>query len=89
VNSIFRSGAFRLALFFAAVFAVGGIALVVAVDAAVSRYAEQVTTDTLVTEATRLQSEDRREGRRAVVDVIRGATGSPATCRQPQSDGAK
>ena len=75
MNSTFRSAAFRLALFFAAVFAVGAIALVAAVDVAVSRYAEQVTTDTLVTEATRLQGEDRREGRRAVVDVIRGATG--------------
>lgn len=86
MNSIFRSGAFRLALFFAAVFAVGGIALVVAVDAAVSRYAEQVTTDTLVTEATRLQSEDRREGRRAVVDVIRGATGVEREFRYALTD---
>ena len=75
MNSVFRSGAFRLALFFAAVFAVGAIALIIAIDVAVSRYAEQVTTDTLVTEATRLQSEDRREGRRAVVDAIHGATG--------------
>jgi hypothetical protein len=86
VDSIFRSGAFRLALFFAAVFAVGAIALVVAVDVAVSRYAEQVTTDTLVTEATRLQSEDRREGRRAVVDVIRGATGDSREFRYALTD---
>ena len=75
MNSIFRSGAFRLALFFAVLFAAGAIALVVAVDVAVSRYAEQVTTDTLVTEARRLQGEDRHEGRRAVVDAIRGAKG--------------
>lgn len=75
MNSIFRSGAFRLALFFAVLFAAGAIALVVAVDVAVSRYAEQVTTDTLVTEARRLQGEDRHEGRRVVVDAIRGAKG--------------
>lgn len=73
--STVRSGAFRLALFFAAVFAVGAVALVVAVDVAVSRYAEQVTTDTLVTEANRLQGEDRNEGRRAVVEAIRSAKG--------------
>lgn len=73
--STLRSGAFRLALFFAAVFAVGAVALVVAVDVAVSRYAEQVTTDTLVTEATRLQGEDQHEGRRAVVEAIRSAKG--------------
>jgi signal transduction histidine kinase len=86
VNSTLRSGAFRLALFFAAVFAVGAIALVVAVDVAVSRYADQVTTDTLVTEATRLQSEDRREGRRAVVDVIRSATGDEREFRYALTD---
>ena len=61
--SIFRSAAFRLALFFAALFAVGAITLVVVVDVAVSRYAEHVTTDTLMTEATRLRGEDRREER--------------------------
>jgi signal transduction histidine kinase len=86
VNNVLRSGAFRLALFFAAVFAVGAIALVVAVDVAVSRYAEQVTTDTLVTEATRLQNEDRREGRRAVVDVIRGAKGEDREFRYALTD---
>jgi signal transduction histidine kinase len=75
VLSVFHSAAFRLALFFAALFAVGAITLVFVVDVAVSRYAEQVTTDTLVTEATRLQSEDRREGRRAVVDAISAAKG--------------
>jgi hypothetical protein len=52
----------------------------------VSRYAKQVTTDTLVTEATRLQSEDRREGRRAVVDVIRGATGDAREFRYALTD---
>jgi signal transduction histidine kinase len=75
VNSTLRSAAFKLAVFFAAVFALGAIVLVVAVDVAVSRYAEQVTTDTLVTEATRLEGEDQRGGRQAIVEDIRGATG--------------
>ena len=50
--STFRSGAFKLALVFAAVFALVAIALVVAVAVAVSRYADLVTPDTLVTEPT-------------------------------------
>lgn len=86
--STLRSGAFRLALFFAAVFAVGAVVLVIAVDVAVSRYAVQVTTDTLVTEATRLQSEDRREGRRAVVEAIRNATGDAREFRYRVSNRA-
>lgn len=86
MNSALRSGAFRLALFFAAVFAVGAIALVVAVDVAVSRYAAQVTTDTLVTEATRLQAEDRREGRNAVVEAIQTATGDAREFRYALTD---
>ena len=71
--STLRSGAFRLALFFAALFAVGAVALVVTVDIAVSHYAEQVTNDTLMTEATRLQGEDQREGRIAVAEAIGSA----------------
>jgi signal transduction histidine kinase len=50
--------------------------LVIVVDVAVTSYAEQATADTLVTEAARLQGEDRREGRHAVVEEIRGATGA-------------
>ncbi|MBA3896844.1 MAG: HAMP domain-containing protein, partial [Sphingomonadaceae bacterium] len=84
--STLRSGAFRLALFFAAVFAVGAVALVIAVDITVSRYAEQVTTDTLVTEATRLQSEYRRDGRRAIVEAIGNAGGDAREFRYRLSD---
>ncbi len=89
--STFRSGAFRLALFFAAVFAVGAITLILAVDVAVSSYAQQVTTDTLMTEATRLQSEARREGRRAVIDAIRAAKGDAREFRYAliDQDGAR
>jgi HAMP domain-containing protein len=74
-TSTLRSGAFRLALFFAAVFAVGAIALVVATGFAVSRYAVEVTTHTLVNEARRLQIEDEREGRRATIEAIRNGAG--------------
>ena len=88
VANIIRSGAFRLALFFAAIFAVGAVALVIVVDVAVTRYAEQATKDTLVTEAARLQGEDRREGSRAVVEDIRGAAGGAAEFRYALIDRA-
>ncbi len=73
--STLRSGAFRLALFFAAVFAIGAVALIITVDVAVSHYAEQVTTDTLVSEIARLQALDGSEGRREVIEAIASATG--------------
>lgn len=79
--SVLRSGAFRLALFFASVFALGAVALVITVDIAVSRYAEQATTDTLIAEADRIQAEDSREGRRAVVEDIQSATGNAGKFR--------
>ena len=82
----FRSGAFRLSLFFAAVFATGAVALVIVVDVAVSRYAQQVTTDTLMTEAARMQGEDRREGRHAIIDEIRGLTSNAREFRYALSD---
>ena len=86
--STLRSGAFSLALFFAALFAVGAVVLVISVNIAVSRYAEQVTTDTLVTEATRLQGEDRREGRRAVVEAIGAGKGDAREFRYALIDQA-
>lgn len=88
VADIIRSGAFRLALFFAAIFAVGAVALVIVIDVAVTRYAEQATDDALVTEAARLQGEDRREGRGAVVEDIRGATGDAEEFRYTLIDRA-
>lgn len=69
--SPFRSGAFRLALLYAVVFAVGSIILVVAIESAVNQYATQVTTDTLLTESARLNAADRAYGRRAVVEAIK------------------
>ena len=68
--SPFRSGAFRLALFYATIFAIGSIVLVVAVESAVDRYATQVTTDTLLSESGRLSATNQTYGRQAVVDAI-------------------
>lgn len=65
-----RSGPFRLALLFAAIFAVGSILLVVVVEKAVESYAQQVTSDTLTTEVARLAAIDRRVGQAGVVASI-------------------
>ncbi len=72
--SPFRSGAFRLGLLYAGVFAVGSIVLVVAVERAVNQYAIRVTTDTLLTESARLSAVDRTYGRSALVEAIRTPT---------------
>jgi signal transduction histidine kinase len=66
-----RSGPFRLALLFAAIFAVGSILLIVAVETAVASYAQQVTSDTLTTEAGRLAAIARRSGASGVASAIR------------------
>ena len=71
-----RSGPFRLALLFAAIFAVGSIVLVVAVEAAVAAYAQQVTSNALTNEAARLAAIDRRAGMAGVVSAIRDRAGS-------------
>lgn len=65
-----RSGPFRLALLFAAIFAIGSIALVIAVETAVASYSQQVTSDTLTTEAGRLAIIARRSGPRGVAIAI-------------------
>lgn len=71
-----RSGPFRLALLFAAIFAVGSIGLVIAVETAVASYAQQVTSDTLITEAGRLAIIARRSGTRGVTNAIRDRAAS-------------
>ena len=73
-----RSGPFRLALLFAAIFAVGSMVLVVAVETAVTAYSQQVTADTLTTEAARLANIDRQAGIAGVVIAI----GERAASRQ-------
>ena len=65
-----RSGPFRLALLFAAIFAIGSIALVIAVETAVASYSQQVTSDTLTTETGRLAIIARRSGTRGVAIAI-------------------
>ena len=71
-----RSGPFRLALLFAAIFAVGSIVLVVAVEAAVAAYAQQVTSNALTNEAARLATIDRRVGAGGVAAAIRDRAAS-------------
>ena len=71
-----RSGPFRLALMFAAIFAIGSILLVVAVEATVSSYSQQVTSDTLMTEAGRLAAIDRRSGLSGLASAIRDRAAS-------------
>ena len=71
-----RSGPFRLALLFAAIFAVGSIVLVVAVEAAVAAYAQQVTSDALTNESARLATIDRRVGTAGVAAAIRDRAAS-------------
>lgn len=65
-----RSGPLRLALLFAAIFAIGSIMLVIVVETAVAGYARQVTADTLTTEGLRLVGIARHRGRNAVVAAI-------------------
>ena len=67
---VFKSGAFRLALLFVAIFAVGAITLVAAVNVAVTRYASQTTATALVDESTLLRSEAQARGRDALGQLI-------------------
>ena len=65
---VFNSGAFRLALLFVVIFAAGAMALVAAVNVAVSRNASQTTTTALIDESTLLRGEAR--GRDALGQLI-------------------
>ena len=67
---LFNSGAFRLALLFAAIFAVGAITLVAGVNVAVSRYASQTTATALADESTLLRGEAQARGRNALGQLI-------------------
>jgi signal transduction histidine kinase len=67
---IFNSGAFRLALLFVVIFAVGAITLVAAVNVAVTRYASQTTRTALVDESTLLRGEAQARGRDALGELI-------------------
>ena len=67
---LFNSGAFRLALLFVVIFAAGAMALVAAVNIAVSRYASEATTTALVDESTLLRGEAQARGRDALGQLI-------------------
>lgn len=67
---VFNSGAFRLALLFVVIFALGAIALVAAVNIAVARYASQTTATALVDESTLLRGEAQARGRDALGQLI-------------------
>lgn len=71
-----RSGPFRLALLFAAIFAIGSIVLVVAVEAAVASYAQRATSEALTNETARLATIDRRFGTGGVASAIRDRAAS-------------
>ena len=67
---VFKSGAFRLALLFAVIFAVGAVTLVAAVNVAVSRYASNSTATALVYESTLLRGDALARGRDALGQLI-------------------
>jgi signal transduction histidine kinase len=67
---VFKSGAFRLALLFVAIFAAGAITLVAAVNVAVTRYARQTTETALIDESTLLRGEAQVRGRDAIGQLI-------------------
>jgi signal transduction histidine kinase len=67
---VLNSGAFRLALLFVVIFAVGAITLVAAVNVAVTRYASQTTRSALVDESTLLRGEAQARGRDALGQLI-------------------
>lgn len=67
---VLNSGAFRLALLFVVIFAVGAITLVAAVNLAVTRYASQTTRSALVDESTLLRGEAQARGRDALGQLI-------------------
>jgi signal transduction histidine kinase len=67
---IFYSGAFRLALLFAILFALGAVALVVTVNLAVRQYASQATATAVLDESAVLLGEARTRGRDSLSQLI-------------------
>ena len=76
-----RSGAFRFALMMAAIFAVGAIALLFMVEQSVSRYASEVTNDSIVAEVAVLREESRAVG---TADTIRSVVRRENAAREHQ-----
>ncbi|WP_157216420.1 sensor histidine kinase [Flavisphingomonas formosensis] len=69
-QSVLRSGAFRFALLFAAVFAIGSLLLLIAVERQIGRYAIEATDQSLRAEAGNLAAEYRAHGRQGLIDAI-------------------
>lgn len=70
-RNVLRSGAFRFAVLFAAVFAVGSLLVLVAVQRQIEGYAVAATDGTLSNEAKVLASEYRALGLSGLTDAIR------------------
>lgn len=68
--STFRSGAFRLALGFAAVFALGSIVLLVAVEKSVASYALEATAGSIDNEIGILRHDFERGGRSGLIEAV-------------------
>jgi len=64
---VFRSGAFRLALLFALVFALGAVGLVATVKIAVTRYARATSETAILDESARLRGDARSGGIAAAI----------------------
>lgn len=70
-SKVLRSGAFRLALVFAAVFAVGAFALIAAFNGAVSSYADRTTQEALQAETALLKQQGAALGQAGLVTLIK------------------
>ena len=74
-SRILRSGAFRFALLFASVFALGSILLLVIVERSIADYALAATAGSLEREAKVLSGDDRSGGRSELLRAIGRRTG--------------
>ena len=68
--NIFRSGAFRLAMLFAGVFAIGSVAVLVVVERSVAHYALEATAGSLEGESGALRREYERSGRARLIAAV-------------------
>ena len=80
-GSVLRSGTFRFAVLFAAVFAIGSLLVLLTVENQIGRYAVEATGGTLRSEATILASEYRSLGLSGLTDAIERHS---AAAKEPQ-----
>ncbi len=67
---IFRSGAFRLAMLFAGVFAIGSVAVLVVVERSVAHYALEATVGSLESESGALRRDYERSGSGRLIAAV-------------------